>query len=75
MPNCPTLPAAEIAGEPMHEVRVEVGVADGVDEERGLHGIESLRNVNRDCSSAKRRFGRIESVGDFRSSGKESSGG
>ena len=59
----------------MYQVQMEVSGTDGVEEERVLNGIESLRNVNGDSSGTERRFGSVEARRDARHSRKKSSRG
>ena len=74
LPSDARLAAPEVARKPGDEVRMEVRVADGIEEEWVLDSVECLRNINGHCSSSERWFGSVETVGHSREGWKKSSG-
>ena len=68
------LAASQVRGQPMNQIRMEVGVANHVQEEAMLDGIERFADVDRNRRSPKRRFLFVEACCNSSDSREESSG-
>ena len=57
----------------MNQIRMKVGIANGVEEERVLDGVKCFGDIDGDYGGAKRRLGGIKTIGDLGDSGKQGS--